>query len=165
MLHSTGHLGEGDGEDGVRETEAPAPFAWRWVRSPTEGKEGRPGFCGTDEVTTQKTVGKNMWEEHLGVCETPPGDRKEERERCRVVWAIYWLSLKETKSRARVETSESNEFVRERLSKREEIESLNIKDGGSGIAASVWAVPGSAVDAGLVLQLWMRKKSACSFNF
>lgn len=60
MLHSTRHLGEGDGEDGVRETEAPAPFAWRWVRSPTEGKEGRPGFCGTDEVTTQKTVGKNM---------------------------------------------------------------------------------------------------------
>lgn len=28
-LHSTRHLGEGDREDGVRELEGPAHFAWR----------------------------------------------------------------------------------------------------------------------------------------
>lgn len=43
--------------------------------------------------------------------ETSPRDSKEERE----MQVMYWLVLKEIKSRVRVEMSESNEFVRERL--------------------------------------------------
>lgn len=90
--------------------------------------------------------------EHLGVCETFLSDIKEE-SRDRVVQAIYCLFLRGTKSRARTKMSESGEFVRERLSKREEIELCNIKGSGLEAAASVWAVPGSTGDAGLVPEL------------
>lgn len=50
-----------------------------------------------------------------------------------VVQVICWLVLKEIKSGGRVETSESNEFVRERLRKKKiKKELFNIKDGDAG---------------------------------